>query len=144
MGNLLKRAQILNVNDARQERIHVEEWDGDVIIKSMTGIERDNWEVAISDQKKEAKDKDGVKQNIRANLVALVLIDNQGKLLFTPEDVEALGRKSAKALDRIYSVAAAMSGITDADLEELVKNSSETVSDDSPSDSPVTSDAHAA
>jgi hypothetical protein len=37
--------------------------------------------------------------------------------------VEALGKKSAAALNRVFEVAQRLSGITDDDVEELAKNS---------------------
>jgi hypothetical protein len=60
--------------------------------------------------------------NTRARLVSLTVVGEDGKRLFTEADVEALGRKSGRALDRIYEVAARLSGIKQEDLEDLAKN----------------------
>lgn len=117
---LLTREQILAVSDIVSERIEVSEWGGEVIVKSLTGTERDQFESKIL----ELKDK-GYKVNLanaRANLVALSLVDENGLPLFTLKDVELLGKKSAAALDRVYSVAARLSGLTEADVEDLTKN----------------------
>ncbi len=72
-------------------------------------------------------------QNIRAKLVALTVVDEQGNRIFKDEDVKWLGNKSAAALDRIFEVAQRLSGLRDEDVEELAKNSESDLSDDSTS-----------
>ena len=47
---------------------------------------------------------------------------DDGALLFTAADVEQLGAKSALALDRVFDVAARLSGFRESDIEELEKN----------------------
>ena len=63
-------------------------------------------------------------RNMRAKLVALTVVDDKGKRLFRGDaDVNALGRKSAAALQRVFEVAQRLSGLSDEDMEELAKNS---------------------
>jgi len=45
------------------------------------------------------------------------------KQLFTVADIDALGQKSAKALDRIFEIAQRLSKIGANDVEEMAKNS---------------------
>jgi hypothetical protein len=71
--------------------------------------------------------------NLRAHLVSLSVVDEQGQRLFTEQDIEALGSKSCSALQRIWNVARRLSGLSDEDVEELTKNSESDQSDDSTS-----------
>jgi hypothetical protein len=128
----LTREQILEVKDLQFEDVEVPEWGGTLRVRGLTGIERDRFEETILDQRgKNVKVK---MTNLRARLVALSVVDEQGQALFTQNDIGVLGRKSAAALQRVFNVAQRLSGFSDEDLEELAKNSSDAQSDGSISD----------
>lgn len=113
----LGREAILAVQDTPVEVIDVPEWGGSVRVKTLSGAERDQFESAIVQRNGR-----NVKQNllnIRARLVAAALVDENGAALFSFDDVEALGRKSARALDRIFGKAQEMAGMREQDVEEL-------------------------
>lgn len=117
---VLSKEQILGALDLKTERLFVPEWNGEVIIKSLTGSERDQFEAKMLELK---ENKYTVNlANARANLIALSLIDENDQPLFTLKDVQALGKKNASALDRIYTVAARLSGLSEKDVEDLAKN----------------------
>lgn len=116
---LLSKDQILQAQDTPYEDVNVPEWGGAVRIGTMTGEGRDRYEQSIFDMKKKGVTLD----NIRAKLIAASAIDESGNLMFSEEDIQALGKKSAKALDRLFAVAQRLNGVTDADVEELAKNS---------------------
>lgn len=118
---LLTKEQILKVKDAETREVHVPEWGGTVRVKAMTGEERDRFEASIVTTR--GKNVQRNLANIRAKLVACTVVDEADKLVFSFEDVAALGQKNAKALDRVYSAAAELSGISDSDVEEMAKNS---------------------
>ena len=61
-------------------------------------------------------------KNIRARLVVKTACDENGALLFTEDQASYLGKKSAKALDRCFSVAQTLNGLSGNDVEELAKN----------------------
>jgi len=117
----LTREQILSCDDLKTEEVDVPEWGGTVTVKMMTGQERDAFEASIVEYK---GDKQQVKtDNIRAKLAAMTIIDPETKqLMFTVGDIEALGKKSAAALDRIFDVSRKLSKIASTDVEELAKN----------------------
>ena len=73
-------------------------------------------------------------ENVRARLVALCVVDGEGQRVFKEEDVKALGRKSALALNRVFEVAQRINGLTEKDMEELAGNSASGQSEDSTSD----------
>lgn len=116
MGILNKNA-ILAVVDLPTELVAVPEWGGEVYVRGMNGIERDQFELSIM-----GSDKKQNLENIRARLVALTVVDEQGERLFTDDDVTALGRKSATALNRVVEVAQRLSAIRNDDVEQLTKN----------------------
>jgi len=117
---ILNRDDILNVADLPIEEIQVPEWGGSVLVRGMTGAERDAFEASIVELKGNKSSVD--MRNIRAKLVALTLVDESGERLFSQADVELLGKKSAAALQRIFEAAQKLSGLTQADVEELAKN----------------------
>lgn len=120
MSRLLTRQEILSIRDIRTETVFVPEWGGAVKIKAMTGKERDAWETALFQI--DGKDVKMNKENLRAKLVALTVVDEAGQRLFTEADVEALGSKSASALDRVYQASQKLSGLTPDDIKEMEKN----------------------
>ena len=113
---LLNREAILSVKDTHQEVVHVEEWGGSVCIRAMSGAERDDFRAAI-----EGTDTSLVGK-YEAPLLALTLVDEEGKRLFTIDDVEALRAKSAKVLDKLTQIAMRVNGMSEEAQEEAAKN----------------------
>ena len=118
---LLSKQQILAAEDMVTRQVNVPEWGGDVIVRMLTGLERDQFDASIVGDA-DMKGKQERLHNIRARLLSLCLVDQEGNRLFAEADVIALGAKCAKAIDRIYGIAAALSGISDDDVKELEKN----------------------
>lgn len=117
---LLTRDDILNVDDRQYEEVEVPEWGGSVRVRGMSGTERDSYEASILEQR--GNDRKVNLANARAKLVARCLVDEQGHLMFVADDVRALGRKSAKALERVFDAARALSGMSEEDVEKLTEN----------------------
>jgi len=131
---ILGAKDILEAPAPEMELVSVPEWGGAVFVRPMTGTERDSFEASIMHEVKGANGKTEWKptfDNLRARLCVRCMCDAQGNRLFTDEQAIVLGRTSAKALDRVYSVAQKLNGVTDADIEELAKNSEGTDSDGS-------------
>lgn len=137
MSKLLSRDAILGASDIKSEEVHVPEWGGTVRVRGLTAAQRDAFEAASVTGN--GKRRDVNLANIRARLVALSVVDEKDQPIFNPGDVKALGEKSAGALDRVFSVASRLSGLSDEDVEELGKPSEETSSGDLPSVSPLRS-----
>lgn len=131
MGKLLTRDEILQANDLQTEEVEVPEWGGSVLVRGMTGTERDAFEESIIEVK--GKKQNINMQNLRAKLISKTVVDENGNPIFTPGDVDALGKKSAAALSRVFAVAQRLSGMSDEDLDELTKNSESGQSDSSTS-----------
>jgi len=140
----LDRNDILDANDLPTEDIKIPEWGGCTVrVKTLTGAERDAFEDFITNRN--GKKSKITTQDARARLVARTVVDEQGNLMFTPDkyinrrgkrtyvpgDIPALTKKSAAALDRIFSVAMQLCGMKQEDIEDLTENFPEGQSDDS-------------
>lgn len=98
-----------------RETVAVPEWGGEVIVATMTGAARDEWEQSIVTNGRKV-------ENVRAKLVAATVIDEEGRRLFSADDVQALGRLSSAALDRVCKVAQRLNGLTAEELESAKGN----------------------
>lgn len=118
---ILSKSDILGAADLATETVDVPEWGGAVIVRTMTGTERDAFEAAM------VKVVDGKRvpdmDNLRAKLLAATLVDEAGTQLFEPGDLAALGGKRAAALDRIFAVAQRLNGLAAEAVEDAEKNS---------------------
>ena len=123
MTKLLTRDDILNADDLPSEVVDVPEWGGQVKVRTMSGSARDAFEASLIESQGKKKSKDDLMSNIRARFASLVLVDDDGKRLFTAKDINSLGKKSASALDRVLTVGQRLNGLSSEDVEELAKNS---------------------
>ncbi len=126
---ILTKEQILQADDLKTETVEVREWGGSVSVRTMTGTERDVFEQGIVSKKGEEANL----TNIRAKLCAATIVDESGNCIFSSKDIAELGKKSAAALDRVFTVAQRLNGIGNKDVEELAKNSKSGQSDNSTS-----------
>lgn len=140
----LNRDAILGAVDVQSETVPVPEWGGDVIVRGLTGDELDAFQGSIR-QFRPSLDGKGmeavlIQDGMRAKLLVRCLIDENGERLFTDQDAPALGAKNGSVIDRLYDVAARLSGLSEEEKAELEGNS-ETASEDagSSSSSPETS-----
>jgi len=117
---MLDKKTILNADDLPREKVSVPQWGGDVFVRTLTGAERDAFEQSCVSNKGKSKDINLV--NIRARLCVLCICEENGMRLFNAKDVEALGKKSAAALDLLFSVAQRLNGLGNEDVEDLVGN----------------------
>jgi hypothetical protein len=117
----LTKKEILVAPDLQFVEVEVLEWGGTVRMRGLTGAERDRFEESVL-RSRSARVSLSL-TNVRARLVAMACVDEDGKRLFEDADVEALGEKSGKTLDRLFDVAARLSGLQPGDVEALAKNS---------------------
>ncbi len=114
---LLTRQDILAASDVVTEQVAVPEWGGSVMVRSLSGRERDDYDRSLINL--QGGDKARNLRNMRAKLVVLSCYDSDGNRLFAEGDLDALGKKSSAALSRVFRVAQRLSGITDDDVDEL-------------------------
>lgn len=136
---LTDRSQLLAAKDLRIKEVAVPEWADDdptavVLVRNLTAEGRGMFiqrtievsrqreieaELARSENRPVPMFDDD--RNTEAFLVALCVCDENGCPVFTPEDVEALTKKSAAPIMRIASVAQNMSALTKEAQEQAVK-----------------------
>jgi hypothetical protein len=135
----MTKAQILGALDIETEDVdlsHIPGW-GTVRIKDLTAGERDKLEQAIVYERTEmvngkAVKRQAMRENVRATFVAACLVDENLQPVFTKGDVTELGKKSARALDAIFTIIRRRNGISQEDVAELEGNSEPGQSEDSP------------
>jgi len=123
---LLSRDAVLKSNDLKRKVVEVPEWGGSVLVREMTGAERDEYEASMVTEKEGGQDVRvnlAALRNLRARVVSWCAINEDGSRMFKPTDVQALGQKSAAALDRLYEAIVILSGIKEEELEVIEKNS---------------------
>lgn len=126
---LLNHAAIVAAEDLKFEDVDVPEWGGTVRLRELRASERDHYEATTFKIRLEVVDGKSVQrfepntENARARLVACCLVDEEGNRCFGDDEVEALGKKSASALQRLFEVAQRINGIGPKAAEEAEKNS---------------------
>lgn len=118
---ILDRASILGSDDREIERVPVPEWGGFVFVRNLSGAERDQYEADSIRYNRKGEPAGANLENARSRLLVMTICDQDGDLLFTPADLEALGRKNSRPLDRLFDVSCRLSGIGEAELEELAQ-----------------------
>ena len=118
----LDRSALLAATAIPREAVPLPELGGVVYVRGMTGSERDAFEVSLVQGR--GRKREVNLRNLRAKLVAYCTVDAQGVRLFTDADVEQLGQVRADVVNRIYTVAQRLSGITEEDADELGQPSS--------------------
>lgn len=128
----LTKDQILEANDLKNESVDVPEWGGSVLVRTMTGADRDSFEASMV-----SIGSDGVRKpemsNMRSKLVALTVVDDAGNRIFDAIDVPMLARKSAAAIERVFDVAQRLNGLGAKVEDAAEKNSVADLSESSTS-----------
>ena len=124
------RDKILAVEDIPSEKVTVDEWGVDLIVRGMTAGHR----VTLMQNAV-----DPVTGNVNMSIVypdvvvACVLDPASGEPVFTDDDKSALMGKSSAAIERIATVGLRLSGIGKEEQDAAGKDSSDIQSDDSSS-----------
>lgn len=123
MSEFLSAEAILDADDLGTEVVDVPAWGGKVLVRGMSGTERDRFEAGLMDKNMKQLPKDKMLENYRARLAASCMVNEDGSRMFRSEaEVRRLGTKRAEALQRVCDVAMRLSGMTEADQEELTGN----------------------
>jgi len=116
----LTRSEILEAADILTEEIIVPDWGGSVFVRGLTGAQRDEFEMQVMEQR--GRKQIWNRKDVRARLVVVSVVDEDGELLFSQSDIPAVSKKSARALEPIFDTARRLSGMSVADVKELSKN----------------------
>lgn len=137
--SMLTKEQIMANDTLAQETIHVEKWGGDLLVREATALERDEYEESILRPTLSKEDKQGSTKpdfrNSKARFIVKCVLDPDTKeRMFTDKDAEALGHKSAHAVDQVFKAVRKLSGMEIGASEEAAKNSDGAQTGSSPSD----------
>jgi hypothetical protein len=132
MTALLDKAAILAASDLKTVDVDVPEWGGTVRVRSMTGTDRDAFESSLVTIGEDGARKPDM-TNFSAKLVAMTLVDPDGKLMFGADEVAHLAGKSAAALQRVFEAAQKLNGMGNGADEAAAKNSGAGLSEGSTS-----------
>lgn len=118
---LLTKDQILEAVDLKTSEVKVPEWGGSVRVRTMSGADRDAWEASMVVVQPDGSRRANM-ESMRAKLVALTVVGEDGNPLFCLDDVARLTQKSAAALDRVFDAAQKLNGLGAHAEAEAVKN----------------------
>jgi len=132
---ILTKDQIQQIDDRPIEIINVPEWDkdgsgGQVRMRVPGASDRDQIEEIVSIASGNKRSHKG----LRAKMVRMCIVNEDGSLMFTEGDIETLGKKSAKAIDRLFAIAMRLFGFSGKEMAKVRENLSEGQSDGSTSD----------
>lgn len=113
---ILTREAILRADDLKFEDVEVPEWNGTVRVSMMTGALRDAFAASLQADGKPAADL------YQEKLLVATIIDEAGAPMFTYDDIAALAKKSAVALDRVVKVAERINSVGNGAVEAAAKN----------------------
>ena len=106
----LDRAAILAAKDVTVEAVPVPEWGGQIHVRSFDGATRARLLKPVSDGGQMPTD-------WMEQIIVATACDAAGALLFTKEDIPAVGQKSALVLERIFETAITLNGLTNSSVE---------------------------
>lgn len=113
--------EILEVKDREIVPLYIPEWGGYVRLLPPSATERDAWETGLVE--KRGRGTVFKQKHVRASLAALCLVNEKGQRIYTEAQIPALGRKGAKALQRIFEACQKIMGVSDEEIAELEGNS---------------------
>ena len=130
---MFDKKALFEYDDTVIEKVDVPEWGElgkNLYIRTMSGKDRDTYEMSIVNAGKKDDEDDGKDEdvddtfmyNMRASLVVACCCDKEGNLLFKPEDADKLGNKSGAALDRLFDVGRKLMKMSDGDVKEMEKS----------------------
>ena len=112
----LSKKAILAAKDTKLKGpVAVPEWGGDVYFRTISGLERDQFEDAYSEQKMKA---------FRARFLVLTISDENGDRLFGDNEVEDHGKKSSVVINRLFDEAWQHNAFTQEAVDALGEGSS--------------------
>lgn len=138
----VSRQDIADADDISEEDVRVPEWAPKnatqaqraaavVRVRGLTGTQRDEFEASIITEKADPTKKGRTVTKVdttkmRAKLVVKSVVHppespQAGQPMFDDTDIGWISAKGAAALDRVFSVAQRLSGLSDDDVEALVE-----------------------
>lgn len=129
MGKLLTANDIIGAKDLVDERVEVPEWGGDVILRSLSALDREEVEAETTEIETKFDEKGAIRfvphlnpVRARAKFLARAIVDEDGNRIFDEKQLEGLAKKAEGPLDRLYRRARELSAVALPDAEAAEKN----------------------
>lgn len=110
---------IFAIDDLVREKVEIPEWKMTLYVRTMTGLERDDFENWIG---KNTRDGHVDLRTMRARLTVLCLVDSKGNRVFSNDQLEQVAAKSGLVLGRVSEIATRLNGLSGEDIEDLAEN----------------------
>jgi len=133
----LTSEDIFAANDMEQEWVDTPEWGENVgvYIQVISAGDRDKLEESMFENLSDgSKSQARNFRDLRAKLVTLSSVDENGKSIFKWKEYVKLSEKSSLVVGRLYAVAQRLNKLRSADVAELTENLSKGQKEDSPTD----------
>lgn len=126
----LTAEEVLGADDVEYREVESPELGGWLVLRSPTDAAIQAWARKLDPESKGYTPQGAIQA--RADLVSKCAVrhDNRSERLFRPDQVEALSRKNAKPITRLFKVIMEMAGIGEKDLQEAEANFPETPASD--------------
>lgn len=92
------KTEILSRRPTHDQFVPMPEWGGNVYVRRLSAAERDDYD-------RQREEAGGLLDNFRSHLVALTAMDENGTLLFSPDDVDAISKLPATEVVRVFDKA---------------------------------------
>ena len=131
--NFLSKEEIANSNELKEVVVEVPEWGGHILIRELSGLERDHYESGAIDLTTGQADQEKMRE-MKARLVWLSIIDPKTKRrMFDSEKdfIQYVARFKANALGRIAGKCFVLNGLDQRYKEIAAKKSAAESGNDS-------------
>ena len=129
---------ILEADDLQKVEVDVSKWwssVGSVYVSEMSADARDEFEQYLAEVSRQQRDQNKQYAHIRGPLCAMCIVDADGERAFEFEDMEKLGKKNARALDRVFEEANKLNKVFGQEREDVEKNSETAIEESSDGES---------
>jgi len=124
MSDFLSAEEILGMEDIPFKDEVVPEWNNKKVrLIGLNGEDASKFSSGLVEMDEKGNVKAVNIETFLPDILALTLHNDQGERIFkTPEQVRALGKKSARVLKRLGDIATELSGLNEASKKDAVKN----------------------
>lgn len=112
----LTKEQILAADDRSTKEIPVPEWGDTALLRVMSGTERESFE------REWQSTEDRLLPQYKLKMLRRCLCDSAGAPLFSDDELEQLGEKSAKVIERLFRECMVLNGFETNSVEDAAKN----------------------
>lgn len=113
----LTAEQIFGAPDLKMEPMEVPEWDGSINIRVVSGKQRD---IIVEEAQRSLKS--GKEDKVKAKVIHFAVCDDEGKPVFSLDQVPALMDKNGVVIDRIIAKAMEINGLDEKSEKDAEEN----------------------